>query len=77
MKLQFINKDIVEPVMSYGVPVKFGSVIDSSVWGDKEDHIVAKALSTKNWKKAADDAQVTDGLVVVEEEPVKKGGKRK
>jgi len=73
MKLRYINKDATESVLSFNIPVKFGSVIDSSVWEGKEDHIVAKALSTKNWEKAGEDAELTDEVEAPK--PKKRGGK--
>jgi hypothetical protein len=74
MKLRYINKDAVEPVLSYNIPVRFGSVIDSAVWGEKEDHLLAKALSTKNWEKAGEDAELTDEVEAPQ--PKKRGGKK-
>jgi len=48
MKLRYVG-EVEGQVNSLGVRVSHGDVIDSSVWGEREEFFVQKALKTDNW----------------------------
>lgn len=57
MRLKYINSDAQSPVNSYGgISVKYGDIVDTSVWGDKESLLTQKALASGNYRA------VTEGL---------------
>lgn len=71
MKLRYI-KQINGWTVSYGQPVKTGTIVDSAAWGDGEISIIAKALASGNWEEVREAIQVTNEGVVVEKPKAKK-----